>query len=127
MRKLIECQQKLLKERGLYNGKIDGAWELQSQSAMAGFQQTREFAGLKPRLQNEYFSPFEDLPKGWVWSEDGQTIIDGNANPVAVEERKKKMELEEKELKTKMEVKLKETGEIKSSNLDAPVVEDKKA
>jgi hypothetical protein len=71
---LIKCQQSILKDLGLYQGKIEGAWGIKSMSAMAGLQDTTTFAGLRRRPGNEPFAPFEPLPKGWTWSEDGTSI-----------------------------------------------------
>jgi hypothetical protein len=74
MVKLIKCQQQILKELGLYQGIVDGSWGLKSQSAMAGFQLSAVCAGMPIRSDNQPFAPFETLPKGWAWSEDGEGI-----------------------------------------------------
>jgi hypothetical protein len=85
MSKLIQSQQVILKDLGLYPGEIDGSWCKLSESAMAGFQHTAGFAGLKARPANQYFSPFEELPKGWTWAEDGSEIfVDENGVAEAV-------------------------------------------
>jgi len=68
---LIKSQQAALQAMGLYKGKIDGAWNLQSRLAMAGLQHNQAFCGLKARSDNNYFSPFEKLPTGWAWASDG--------------------------------------------------------
>lgn len=75
MNRLIASQQEILKMLYLYDGVVDGNWGYKSQSAMAGLQNNLTFAGLKPRPTNIYFSPFEELPIGWSWEEDGSSIL----------------------------------------------------
>ena len=71
---LIKSNQQALADLNLYVGKIDGVWNLKSRLAMAGLQHSPAFVGLKARPDSAYFAPFEPLPIGWSWSDEGAIL-----------------------------------------------------